>query len=83
MPLSLVVTYNSDNRRPPSFDILIDGARVYAEAMPQSSMSRFVDQHYVVPRELLDGKQQVTVQFQATAGNEIAPVFGVRFIRPQ
>jgi uncharacterized protein len=82
-PLSLVVTYNSDNRRPRSFDILIDGARFYAEAMPQSSISRFVDQHYVVPRELVDGKKQVTVQFQATAGNEIAPVFGVRFIRPQ
>jgi len=81
-PLGLVVTYNSDNRRPRTFDILIDGTRVQAETRLQSSVSRFVDQHYDVPRTLLDGKTRVTVRFEATNGNEIAAVFGVRFVRP-
>jgi DUF1680 family protein len=80
--LALVVTYNTDNRRPRTFDILIDGTRIHADSMPQSSVSRFIDIHYVVPRDLLRDKKSVTVRFEATGGNEIAAVFGVRFIRP-
>ena len=81
-PLALVVTYNTDNRRTRTFDILIDGTRIHADSMPQSSVSRFIDIHYVVPRDLLRDKKTVTVRFEATGGNEIAAVFGVRFIRP-
>ena len=31
--------------------------------------------------ELVKDKQKVTVRFQATGGNEIAAVFGIRMIR--
>jgi hypothetical protein len=82
LPLDLVVTYNTDNRRPRTFAILIDGTRIHADSMPQSSISRFIDIHYAVPRDLLRDKKSVTVRFEATGGNEIAAVFGVRFIRP-
>jgi uncharacterized protein len=81
-PLTLVVTYNSDNRRPRTFDVLLDGARIHAAALPQSSVSRFVDEQYPIPRDLLRDKTGVTVRFEATGGNEIAAVFGVRIIRP-
>jgi len=47
--VSVVVTYNSDNRRARNFSILIDGVAVKDEAHPQSSVSKFYDARYAVP----------------------------------
>ena len=41
----------------------------------------FFDAEYAIPAALVKGKQKVTVRFQATNGNEIAAVFGIRMIR--
>ncbi len=49
--------------------------------MPQGSVAKFYDVEYAVPPALSAGKQKVTVRFQATNGNEVAPVFGVRIIK--
>jgi DUF1680 family protein len=80
-PRSLVVTYNSDNRRQRSFEILVEGRKVGEQRIDQGSMSRFFDVEYPLPADLVQGKQKLTVRFQATGGNEVAPVFGVRLIR--
>ncbi|MGH9314915.1 MAG: beta-L-arabinofuranosidase domain-containing protein [Vicinamibacterales bacterium] len=80
-PAALFVTYNSDNRRPRTFEILVDGRRVGEQRIDQSSVSRFFDVEYPIPADLVQGKQKLTVRFQATGGNEVAPVFGVRLIR--
>jgi uncharacterized protein len=80
-PSALVVTYNSDNRRARSFDILVDGQRVAEQKLDKSSLSRFFDVEYPLPSALVQGKQKVTVRFQATGGNEVAPVFTLRTIR--
>src|SRR5205085_2631173 len=42
-PLSLVATYNTDHRGIRTFDIVIDGTRLWKQTMPKSSISRFVD----------------------------------------
>ena len=78
--VTLVATYNSDQRRPRSFDVLIDGQKVASESQPQSSLSKFYDKEYVVPGELMRHKEQLTVRFEATGGLEVTPVFGVRLI---
>ena len=78
--LTLVATYNSDQRRPRSFDVLIDGQKVASESQPQSSLSKFYDKEYVVPAELMRHKEKLTVRFEATGGLEVTPVFGVRLI---
>lgn len=80
-PMALVVTYNSDNRRPRTFEILVDGRRVGEQTVGQSSVSRFFDVEYPLPPELSRDRQNLTVRFQATNGNEIATVFGIRTIR--
>ena len=77
---TLVATYNSDQRRPRSFDVLIDGQKVASETQPQSSVSKFYEKEYVVPAELLRHKEKLTVRFEATNGLEVTPVFGVRLI---
>jgi DUF1680 family protein len=80
-PSALVVTYNTDNRRTRSFEILVDGRRVGEQKLDQTSASRFFDVEYSLPADLVQGKQKLTVRFQATAGNEVAAVFGVRLMR--
>jgi len=79
--VALVVTYNSDNRRARTFDILVDEARIGNGVMPQSSVAKFYDMHYRVPPLLTAGRQSITVRFLATEGNETAPVFAIRIIR--
>jgi uncharacterized protein len=80
-PAALVVTYNRDNRRARSFEILVGGTRLAEEKLSFDSESRFYDREYALPASLVAGKTQLTIRFQATGGNEIAPVYGLRLIR--
>ena len=77
---TLVATYNGDQRRARSFDVLIDGQKVASESQPQSSVSKFYDKEYAIPPELMRHKETLTVRFEATNGLEVTPVFGVRLI---
>jgi uncharacterized protein len=81
-PMTLVVTYHSDNRRPRTFNIFVDSTRVGEQTVPQSAVARFFDVEYRIPADVVRGKDKVTVKFEATNGNDIAAVFGVRMIRP-
>jgi DUF1680 family protein len=84
-PVSLIVTYNSDQRGKRSGEILVDGQRVGEQTIegspPGSAAGHFFDVDYKIPAALLKDKQKVTVRFQATGGNETATVFGIRLIR--
>jgi DUF1680 family protein len=78
----LVITYHSDSRRPRTFDILVDGRPLAQERFEPASDSRFFDREYEIPLSAIpQGKPTVTVRFQATEGNDIAAVFGVRMVR--
>ena len=79
--VALVATYNSDQRRPRSFDVLVNGTKVGAERQEQGSVSRFHEREYAIPPELWRGRDTVTVRFEATNGLEVTPVFSVRLIR--
>lgn len=79
--VALIATYNSDQRRPRSFDVLVNGTRVGAESQPQSSVSKFYEKEYAIPADLLRDRKTLTVRFEATGGLEVTPVFGVRLVR--
>jgi uncharacterized protein len=83
-PIALWVTYGGEGRRKSTFDILIDGKKIgdYV-ALPRSpeQEGHFVDANYPIPAELIGQKRKVTVRFQATDGNIIQGVFGVRMVR--
>jgi hypothetical protein len=79
--VAVVATYNSDQRRPRSFDVRVNGTRVASETQPQSSVSRFYEREYAIPAELMRNRDRMTVRFEATNGLEVTPVFGVRLIR--
>jgi len=82
-PMSLVVTYIRDEWRKRTFDILVDGEKVADQVIEQRGPQQFFDVAYPLPAALVKGKKQVTVRFQATGGNEIAAVFGLRMIRAE
>ena len=80
-PMALVVTYYSDEWRKRTFDILVDGQKVGEQVVEKKGVPHFFEAEYAIPADLAKAKQKVTVRFQATNGNEIAAVFGVRMIR--
>ena len=80
-PMALVVTYIRDEWQRRTFDILIDGEKVADQVIPARGPEEFFDVEYRLPAAVVAGKERVTVRFQATGGNEIAAVFGIRMIR--
>jgi len=82
-PMALVVTYCSDHhsRGRAIFDILLDGEHAAHQEVTRSSPARFYDVEYLIGANLVKGKDKVTVRFQATEGNVVAAIFGIRMIR--
>jgi uncharacterized protein len=83
-PIALWVTYGGQGSRKSSLEILIDGKKVADRTESPRSPdqdSPFVDVSYAIPPELIAGKSKVTLRFQATEGNFIRGVFGVRTVR--
>lgn len=79
-PMTLVVTYYRDSRRPRNFEILIDGRKLADVKLEASSEARFEDFEYKIPAEMVAGKNKLTIRFQSAEG-QIGPVFGIRIIR--
>jgi len=83
-PMALLVTFSNDGRRKGLFDILVEGKKVGEQATERRSPEqdvRFFDMEYAIPLELIQGKQKVTVRFEAAAGSDIPGVFGIRVVR--
>jgi len=81
--MALVVTYYSTERRsgPARFEILVDGRRVAEQEVRRSEPSRFYSVEYPIAANLIQGKEKVTVRFQAAEDSSVAGVFGLRMIR--
>lgn len=83
-PMGLLITFSNDARRKGSFDVLVDGKKVGEQSTERRSPEqdvRFFDVEYAIPSELIQGKQKVTVRFEAPAGSDIPGVYGIRTVR--
>jgi DUF1680 family protein len=83
-PLSLVVTYNRDERADRAFAVLVDGRKVGEERIARRSpqdKEGFFDIAYPIPAEAVAGKTKVTVRFEGLEGRETGMVFGIRVVR--
>ncbi len=81
---ALVVTYYNEPGLTPAagdFSILVNGAAV-ATFAPTPGPSGFFDVRYPVPDAVARGKSTVVVRFDGGAHGRIAPVYGVRTVRP-
>jgi uncharacterized protein len=80
-PMTLACTYNADEWRKRTFDVLVDGQKVGDQTIEARGETKFYDVEYKIPPSLVEGKKKVTVRFQATEGNEIGAVYGIRIFR--
>ena len=80
-PMQLVLTFNSEEWRTRTFDVLIDGQKIGAQTVERKLPGAFYDVELPIPAELVAGKEKVTVRFEATQNNEIAAIFGIRMVR--
>lgn len=79
-PISLLVTYNSDEQDNAGFAITVDGTMVGVAPL-ESSEKGFFDIEYSIPAEVVRGKEKVTIRFEAMGNRQIRTVFGIRLIR--
>ncbi|HEX7655338.1 MAG TPA: DUF6805 domain-containing protein, partial [Verrucomicrobiae bacterium] len=80
-PMAVVLTFYQDEWQPRSFDILVEGQKIGEQKISKGGEPHFFDVTYPMPADLLNGKKRVTVRLQATQGQAIAAVFGLRVIR--
>jgi DUF1680 family protein len=84
-PMLMVVTYSNDARgKRGGFNVLADGTKLGQQMIERRSPEqdvRFFDVEYELPGELVKDKQKITVRFEATEGNMIPGVFGIRTVR--
>jgi uncharacterized protein len=84
--VELWVTYGGNAWRKSTLDIVVDGKKIGDHVdLPRSpdQEAPFLDVKYALPPEVLAGKSKVTVHFEATDGNEIRGVFGIRTVRAE
>jgi hypothetical protein len=81
----LLVTYHTEERSKRTFDILVDGQRVGEQTIernqPGSAVGHFFEVEYKIPADLVKDKTKTTIRFNATGGNEIGAVYGIRVVR--
>jgi hypothetical protein len=85
-PLSLVVTYNRDERADRAFAVLVDGRKIGEQRIARRSPQEkegFFDVAYPIPAEAVAGKKKVTVRFEGVDGRETGTVFGIRIVRTE
>ncbi len=64
------------------FDLLVDGKKIGTQRLANNKPDHFYEEVYALPGELVQGKQSVTVKFQAQEGSWAGGVFGLRVMRP-
>lgn len=77
---SLLVTYiGADKNR--KFDILVDGKLLVTENLKGGKSDQFYDKVYALPADLVAGKKQIRIRFDAKYSSTAGRAFAVRVIR--
>jgi hypothetical protein len=80
-PMELLCEY-SGNFGGRSFDILVDGVKVAAQALERDRPEQFYEITYALPEDVTRGKEKVTVKFQAAErGRGAGPLFKAWMLR--
>lgn len=74
----LVVTYWGNEAKNHIFDILVDGRKIASEDLFDKNPLTFYEVVYELPYDLVQGKDKVTIRFQAEQGKNAGTVFGLK-----
>jgi hypothetical protein len=80
-PMTLVCTFYADEWRKRTADVLVDGHKIGEQTIEARGEPKFYNVEYKIPADLVQGKSKITVRFEATQGNEIGAVYGLRTVR--
>jgi hypothetical protein len=80
-PLSLGCTYWGSDAGAREFDVLLNGEKLATQKLDRNKPDEFFEVEYPIPAPLVEGKQRVTVKFQAHSGKMAGGVFGVRILK--
>ncbi|MBN1126523.1 MAG: glycoside hydrolase family 127 protein [Sedimentisphaerales bacterium] len=80
-PIDLVCTYWGDDAGNREFDLLVDGKLLATQVLNRDAPGEFFDMTYALPKELLEGKEKITLRFQAHEGKTAGGVFGCRILK--
>jgi uncharacterized protein len=80
-PVELVVDYWGSETGPREFEILVDGIRIATQKLDMDAPEQFFEVVYPLPRELTQGREKVTLRFQARPGNFAGGIFGARMMK--
>ena len=81
-PATLRCTYwGSDINR--DFEILVDGEKIASQTLNKNKPGEFYEEEYAVPQKLTQGKQRITVKFQARTHSVAGGLFGLLVLKPQ
>jgi hypothetical protein len=64
-----------------SFDILVNGAKIASQTLHEDQPGRFFDAAYPIPASLIQGRDKITVRFQAHPGKMAGGLYGVRTMK--
>jgi uncharacterized protein len=80
-PQELWVTYWGSDGGNRVFDILLDGEKLATQRLENNQPDKFFEEVYRVPSEKTQGKDELTVRFQAHPGAWAGGVFGARIMK--
>ena len=80
-PQELWVTYWGSDAGNRVFDVLVDGEKIATQRLSRNRPEQMFDQVYPLPARLLQGKDRVTIKFQAGPGQFAGGVFGLRVVK--
>jgi len=78
---SLSVKYWGSDAGLREFDIVVDGVRLATQKLQRNKPDQFFEVTYAIPQNLVQGKTQVTIRFQAHANCTAGGIFDCRVIR--
>jgi DUF1680 family protein len=82
-PQTLRCTYWGDDTGGREFDILVDGTKVATQTLERNRPGEFFTVDYPLPLALTQGKQRVTVRFQAHPGKMAGGLYGCLMLKQE
>jgi hypothetical protein len=82
-PQELRCTYWGSDVGNRVFDILVDGTKIGTQKLERNRPDEFFDEAYRIPAELIQGKDKVTIRFQAHPGAWAGGIFGCRVLKAE
>ena len=77
---ALLFTYIGDDRGR-KFDILVDGVKLTTVEWEGGKSGIFYDKEYLLPAEMLNGKDKISIRVEANYKRTAGRVFGVRIVK--